>query len=130
MQDYKSPATENAATVRLTAVYTAVGRLTVTSAVSGLTVKVDGADCATPVRRAEAVGTVVRMGAPATLTLGEQSRADFQGWPGSGSFAPEWTVTLGADPLNSYLTYRTMNRLRAARGSGRWRVVAHGSGIP
>jgi uncharacterized protein (TIGR03437 family) len=111
VQDYTVPAGQMSETVRVTAVYTPVARLTVESAVSGLTVKVDGAECATPCEVRKPVGTVVKVWAPASLPMGDQSRADFEGWPGSGSTASEWSLTLGADPVNEYLTYRTMHRL-------------------
>jgi hypothetical protein len=105
-QDYRVPAGPAGETIRLTAVYSAVGRLTVTSAVSGLTIQVDGTDCATPCEVRKPVGTVVRVSAPASLRLGDFSRSDFDGWPGSGSYAPEWSVTLGEDPIECRPTYR------------------------
>jgi uncharacterized protein (TIGR03437 family) len=113
-QEYTVPAGPAGETIRLTAVYTPVGLMTVTSAVSGLTIKVDGAECVTPCEIKRAVGTVVRVSAPASLPLGEATRGDFDGWPGSGSYAAEWSVTLGADPIAPHLTYRTMNRLTAS----------------
>jgi uncharacterized protein (TIGR03437 family) len=112
-QSYEVPAGPAGQTVRLTAIYTAVGRLTVTSAISGLTIKVDGSDCATPCDIKRPVGTVLRVSAPKSLPFGEGSRGDFDGWPGSGSYAPEWSVTLGTDPIESRLTYRTLHRLSA-----------------
>jgi uncharacterized protein (TIGR03437 family) len=114
VQDYVVPVGQMSDTVRVTAVYTPVAKLTVESAVAGLTVKVDGADCATPCEVKRPVGSVVKVWAPASLPAGEQSRADFDGWPGSASTASEWSLTLGADPVSEYLTYRTMNRLTVA----------------
>jgi uncharacterized protein (TIGR03437 family) len=113
-QEYQVPVGAAGETIRLTAVYTPLARMTVTSAVSGLTINVDGAECVTPCEVKRVVGTVVRVSAPATLRLGEATRGDFDGWPGSGSYAPEWSVTLGADPITEHLTYRTMNRLIAS----------------
>jgi uncharacterized protein (TIGR03437 family) len=115
VQDFTVPSSDvPGSTVRLTATYTAVGRLVVSSAVAGLTVKVDGADCATPCDVQKPLGTVVRVWAPASISLGDNVRSDFDGWPGSGSGSSDWTITLGADPATSYLTYHTMNRLLAA----------------
>lgn len=114
IQSYTVPVGPAGETIRLTASYTPMGRLSVTSAVPGLVVKVDGADCATPCEVTKPVGTVVRASAPATLPLGDHSRGDFEGWPGSGSLAADWVVTLGGEPVRSHLTYRTMNRLIAS----------------
>jgi uncharacterized protein (TIGR03437 family) len=48
------------------------------------------------------------------MPLGEGSRADFKGWPGSGSTRGDWVATLGADPLTLRAEYQVMNRLDAA----------------
>jgi len=87
--------------------------------------EVDGADCATPCELIKPVGTVVKLSAPATMALNDNARADFDGWPGSGSLSGDWTVTLGATPVMPNLTYHTMNRLVAAAnpaGGASWRV--------
>jgi uncharacterized protein (TIGR03437 family) len=125
-QSYQVPVGAPGETIQLTAVYTPVGELTVTSAVAGLTIQVDDDICATPCQVLRPVGTVVRVSAPASLPLGEATRRDFDGWPGSGSYAPEWSVTLGADPIVSHLTYRTMNRLSASANpadGASWRML-------
>jgi uncharacterized protein (TIGR03437 family) len=115
VQDYTVPASDSpGGTVRVTANYTPAGHLLVSSAVAGLTIKVDGADCVTPCELVKPVGTVVKLSAPATMPLNDNARADFDGWPGSGSLAGDWTVTLGPDPVMPNLTYHTMNRLTAA----------------
>jgi uncharacterized protein (TIGR03437 family) len=99
----------------LTATYAPVAHLIVNSAVlSGGTVKVDGADCTIPCDVQRPVGSVVKVSAPASIPLGDNSRGDFDGWPGSGSFATDWALTLGPDPVNLNLTYHAMNRLTAA----------------
>jgi uncharacterized protein (TIGR03437 family) len=115
IQDFTvPPSAVPGSTVRLTATYTAVGRLVVSSAVAGLTVKIDGSDCATPCDVQKPVGTIVHVSAPLSVPLGDNSRGDFDGWPGSGSLAADWTITLAADPATPSLTYHTMNRLTAA----------------
>src|SRR5262249_36561361 len=81
---------------------------------SGLAVKVDGADCATPCDIQRPIGTLVKVSAPASIPSGDNSRGDFDGWPGSGSLASDWSLTLGPDPVNLNLTYHMMNRLTAA----------------
>jgi uncharacterized protein (TIGR03437 family) len=94
--------------VRVTATFAPVGHLTVTSALSQLTVRLDGNDCATPCEVFRPVGTGVRLSAPASVPLGDGSRADFRGWSGGGA---ETSVTLGADPVTMSADYRLMNRL-------------------
>jgi len=96
---------------RLVATYTPEGHMLVSSAIGGLAVKVDGAECATPCDVHRPVGTVVRVSAPASVALGDSTRADFDGWPGSGSASADWAVTLGGDPVTPCLTYHRMNRL-------------------
>jgi uncharacterized protein (TIGR03437 family) len=124
VQQYVVPAGDQGATVRLTATYAPMGHVTVTSAVAGLVVKIDGAECATPCDVVRPVGATLRLAAPASLPLGDGSRADFDGWPGSGSFAPEWSPTLTANPVALRLTYHTMNRLQTSSdpaGEVAWR---------
>src|ERR1051326_7543405 len=91
--------------VQLVATYKPVGRLVVNSAMAGLVVKVDGSDCAIPCDVRRPVGTAVRVSAPGSISLGDHTRGDFDGWPGSGSLAPDWTVTLTGDPLTHSLRH-------------------------
>jgi Divergent InlB B-repeat domain len=97
--------------IRLIATYTPVGHLTVNSTIPGLTVQVDGSSCATPCDVQRAVGTQVRVSAPASIPQSDGVRADFAGWPGGGS---EWTGTLTGDPVTLTASYRMMNRLAAS----------------
>ena len=110
--------------LRLTATYTPVGHLTVNSSISGLTVKVDGVNCATPCDLQRPVGTQVRVGAPSSLPLGDGVRADLGGWSGSAPEpAGDWMGTLGGDLVAISADYRTMNRLSTASipaGSASW----------
>ena len=85
--------------------------------------KVDGEDCALPCDIQRPIGTRVQLFAPASLSLGEGVRADFGGWPGSGSTASTWSFALTADPVNFNLDYRVMNRLTDGRDSRRWRLL-------
>jgi uncharacterized protein (TIGR03437 family) len=98
--------------LRLNATFAPVGKLTVVSASSGLTVKVDGQDCATPCEVTRDAGIPVHVSAPASLAINDNTRADFIGWPGGGT--GEWVSTLGADPITLHADYRTMNRLAAS----------------
>jgi uncharacterized protein (TIGR03437 family) len=126
VQDYTVPASDApGGTVRVTANYAPVGHLLVSSATAGLTIQVDGVDCATPCDVLKPVGTRVKLSAPASLAIGDNARADFDGWPGSGSLAGDWAVTLGEDPVMPNLTYHRMNRLTAASnpaGGASWRL--------
>ncbi|HLH15844.1 MAG TPA: hypothetical protein VKX45_01420 [Bryobacteraceae bacterium] len=96
----------------LVATYTPMAHLTISSPVSGLAVQVDGATCSIPCDVVRPVGATVQLGAPASFAGNDaNSRYDFDGWPGSGSFAPNWSLTLGPDPVSLNLTYHLMNRL-------------------
>ena len=110
VQTYTVPAPS--AAQPLTATYNAMGHISITSPINGLTVQVDGAACATPCDVVRQIGATVKLSAPASLAGSDpNSRLDFDGWPGSGSFSPYWSVTATGDPLNLNLTYHVMNRL-------------------
>ena len=98
---------------RLVATYDPVAHLIVQSSMQGLRVTIDENECATPCDIRRAVGSAVRLTAPASLALGEGVRGDFNGWPGSGNTSPNWSITLGADPLTLSADYQIMNRLAA-----------------
>ena len=116
--------------MQLTASYTQMGKLTVTSPLSSLSVKVDGADCATPCEVLGSLGQKVRISAPASIPQNDNSRLDFNGFPGGGS---EYTVTLGENLQTVAATYRTMNRFVAASdppNGATWRIdPASGDGF-
>jgi len=126
VQSYTVPPSDApGGTVHVTANYTPVGHLVVSSSMAGLIIKVDGADCSAPCDLQKPVGTVVKLSAPASIGLGDNARADFDGWPGSGSLSTDWSVTLGADPVTPNLTYRVMNKLIATANpadGASWRV--------
>jgi uncharacterized protein (TIGR03437 family) len=113
-QDITVPAGADTTGVRVVATYNAVGHLTINSIMQSLSVKVDGQDCVIPCDLLRPVGTKLHVSAPASISVASNARADFNGWPGTGSFAPDWTVTLGADPIVTSIDYRTMNKLSAA----------------
>ena len=77
------PASAAGMGIRLTATYTPMGQLTVSSSLAGLAVQVDGASCATPCSVVRPVGTTVRVSAPASVPQANGSRQDFLGWPGT-----------------------------------------------
>lgn len=109
--------------VRMTAVYEPLGRLDIRGSVSGLAVEVDGRECATPCRVERPLGAEVRVRAPASTAVTENSRMDFEGWNDGGP--AERTITLGADAVTLTASYRRLNRLDVAAepaGSVRWRL--------
>ncbi len=113
-QEINVPSTAADSGMRFTATYTPVGHMIVTSAINGLNVQVDGADCSTPCDVERPVGSTVRVTAPSSVASGEGSRLDFSGWAGSGSGSQDWSYTLGADPVTLSADYRLMNRLVSA----------------
>jgi uncharacterized protein (TIGR03437 family) len=125
-QSFTVPAGAAATGVRLAATYTSVGHLTVNSSISGLTVKVDGANCSTPCDIQRPVGTQVRVSAPASVPLGDGTRGDLSGWSGSAPGpAGDWVGSLGGDPVAISADYRTLNRLATASspaGSASWSI--------
>jgi uncharacterized protein (TIGR03437 family) len=112
VQDYTVPV--QTTVQQLTATYTPMAHLTISSPMNGLTVQVDGSACGMPCDVVRQLGAVVKLSAPASMPGNDSYRYDFDGWPGSGSFAPDWTPALGQDPLSLNLTYHLMNRLTTA----------------
>jgi uncharacterized protein (TIGR03437 family) len=113
VHDYTMPSVSPAGGV-VVATYTQMAHMTISSPMNGLTVKVDGNDCGMPCDLVRPVGAAVKLSAPASLAGNDTWRYDFDGWPGSGSFASDWAPTLGQDPLSLNLTYHLMNRLTTA----------------
>ena len=112
VQDFTVPPDADTGGVVLTAIYNQLGKLTVTSSLSGLSVSVDGAACATPCDVVRPLGTPVHLSVPASVPQGDGSRADFIGWAGRG--VGDLTLTMGADAQTAGATYHVMNRLSAA----------------
>jgi uncharacterized protein (TIGR03437 family) len=121
VQDYTVPV--QSAIQPLVAAYTQMAHLTVSSPLNGVGITVDGTACGLPCDVVRAVGATVKLSAPASLPGADNWRYDFDGWPGSGSLAPDWSPTLAADPLSLNLTYHVMNRLTTAAspaGAASW----------
>ena len=114
----------------ITATYHQLGKLTITSPVSGLSVQVDGAGCAVPCEVLRDLGQKARISAPASIPVNDTSRLDFTGWPGGGG---DYTVTLGDQAQTIGVNYRTMNRFTAASdpaNGAAWRIEpASGDGF-
>ena len=84
--------------MRLTAVYTQLGQLTVTSPVAALSVIVDGESCTVPCKVLRALGQKVQIAVPYSIPQGDGSRLDFNGWPGG---APTTRSPSGRRPRRS-----------------------------
>jgi uncharacterized protein (TIGR03437 family) len=97
--------------VRLTATYTPMGHLIVNSALSNLSVNVDGTACAVPCDVLRPSGTQVVVTAPASIPSGPGTRQDFSGW--STGASGTLTITLAADPVTVSANYHVMNYLAA-----------------
>jgi uncharacterized protein (TIGR03437 family) len=107
-QDVVVPQDANVNGLRLTATYKPLTKLTVTSSLASLSVNVDGTACATPCDVVRAPGTAVKISAPATISLGDGTRADFDGWPGGVN---EYVVTVADSDVTVSATFHRMNRL-------------------
>jgi uncharacterized protein (TIGR03437 family) len=110
-QDIIVPAEAAADGLRLTATYTPLAKLTVSSSLAGLSVKLDGVACTTPCETLRDPGTQVRVSAPASVSQGEGARADFDGWPGTPG---DLVVTLGDAAVTLNANYHLLNRLSTA----------------
>ncbi|MFB3828346.1 MAG: IPT/TIG domain-containing protein [Bryobacteraceae bacterium] len=93
---------------RFTAVYETLGALTLESPVA---VAVDGRECPSPCRLEGALGSEVRLEAPASAPLGDSTRLEFTGWQDGG--ARIRTATLGA-PRTLTALYTSAHRITAA----------------
>jgi uncharacterized protein (TIGR03437 family) len=112
VQDFQVPAEADTGGALLTATYKQLGKLTITSSLSGLSANVDGAACPTPCDIVRPMGTRVLVSVPASVPEGDGSRADFSGWTGHG--LGDLAMTLGPDAQTAGATYHFMNRLLAA----------------
>jgi len=111
-QNYLVPPESATTGVKLTVTYTPTSEFTVKSTVPGLTVKLDGADCATPCTVVRDTGTQVKVSVPVSVAQSESTRYDFDGW--AGGSGGDVTVTLNDAVQTATASYHTMNRLRTA----------------
>ena len=96
MQDIVVPEDSELNGLRLTATYTPLTKVTVNSSIAGLSLKVDGVACTTPCEVLRDPGTQVRVSAPASVSQGDGTRADFDGWPGTSG---DMVMTVGTVPV-------------------------------
>ncbi len=99
----------NGLNLAFTATYEASGRISVVSDTSGIVIQVDGQDCPLPCSIDKNKDASVRLKAPGSVQLSEDSRLDFAGWGDSNDL--ERTIVTPAAPLTLRLTYRVKNRL-------------------
>lgn len=115
--------------LRMTAAYDPLSRIRVESTPSGLPLAVDGAGCLTPCEVERAVGSAVRVAAPASVGVSEGVRLDFGSWEGTdgGTFtALAGYRKIAARYQWSYLLALSTSPARA----GSWRLApASGDGF-
>jgi uncharacterized protein (TIGR03437 family) len=109
-QDVVVPQDANINGFRLTATYTPLTKLSITSSLSGLTVNADDTPCVTPCSLLRVPGAVVKVNVPQSIGLGDGARADFDGWPGGVS---DYMVALGDSDVSVAANYHRMNRLNS-----------------
>lgn len=98
----------------VTATYTLLGEVQVTSTPSGLTFTLGGSNCTTPCAVSQVSGSTIQISAPATVPLTPTSRLDFASWSAGGSNTPtiQATFTQGVQVFNA--TYQTAYLLTAS----------------
>ena len=101
----------NGLNLQYTAIYEGQSRISVVSQTQGVVIQVDGQDCALPCTIEKSNGSRIRLTAPASLKLTEDSRLDFQGWNDSGDL--DRTLMAVTGPLAISLNYKLRNRLTA-----------------
>lgn len=107
--DYSYTVASAPSDARVTALYKAVGQITLSSAPAGMQVRVDGETCVTPCNIERDPGATVRISAPEVYAQNDASRVIFQGWSDGGS--AEHDVTAPDVPLRLEAAYREQNRL-------------------
>ncbi|MGH9661747.1 MAG: InlB B-repeat-containing protein, partial [Bryobacteraceae bacterium] len=93
----------------LVATFEPQAQVTIQSLISNATLDVDGQNCALPCTINRQIGASVRLSAPASIPVNENSRLDFAGWGDSG--LPDRVIVLPAEALQLNLNYALFNRL-------------------
>jgi len=106
--------------IRMVATYSPVGHLTVTNALAGASLVVNGAPCASPCDIYPAVGAQVDVATTLSVPVAPGQRQDFLSWTVNGagtttSTAPngDLLVTLGQSAATASANYHLMNYLGA-----------------
>jgi uncharacterized protein (TIGR03437 family) len=98
--------------LRLTANYTGLGQLKVTTNPAGIRLTIDAAECVTPCTIDRGAGMEVAIVAPQSVQIDDSNRLDFLGWSDNG--APAHSVKIGADVKTVFANYNRAFRLIAA----------------
>jgi uncharacterized protein (TIGR03437 family) len=101
---------------RMTANYSVLSRVVVQSSPSGLTLKVDGANCVTPCNVDRQTGATIHVTAPTQIPMGQGSRLDFGSWSDGG--ASDHVITVSKDYDVTFASYNTSYQLSAASNPG------------
>ena len=97
--------------VGVVASYDILGRLTVRSTPGDINILVDGAACKTPCTIDRKSGTQVKVTAPATVSLTDTMRLDYQSWSDGGPRERTWTA--GTDATTLMVNYQSSNLVQA-----------------
>jgi uncharacterized protein (TIGR03437 family) len=96
---------------RSTATYSELDRVVLQSSPSGLALQVDGASCVTPCNVDRQGGASVQITAPAQISTGKGSRADFVAWSDGGTSTH--TVTVSQNEVTITAVYNNFYQLNA-----------------
>ena len=95
--------------MRMTAVYSGLGQLKITTNPSGIKIKVDATECLTPCTVDRDAGTEITIVAPQSVQVDDVNRLDFLGWSDNGASAH--TVKVSADAKTLFANYNRAYRL-------------------
>lgn len=110
-QAFTTPEESDSGGVRWVANYEIYPRVVVSSSQSGARLQVDGAVCPLPCTLDRPSGTSVTLSVPETVSLGVDTRMQFDGWSDAPTASRALTFS-GADRQVSF-RYKTFNRLMA-----------------
>ena len=96
--------------IRLTANYSGLGQLKVTTNPPGIKLNIDGGDCVTPCSVDRQAGTEVVISAPASVAMDPTSRLEFVGWSDGAPLAH--SVSVPAEPKTLFANYNRAYRLQ------------------
>jgi uncharacterized protein (TIGR03437 family) len=100
--------------VRITATYSPVAQVNISSVPTGLAIQVDSATCTTPCAIQRGIGESVKLVVPAMVPAAEGSRLIFQGWEDSSLSPSRTLVASSATPVTINATYQSQYQLITA----------------
>jgi uncharacterized protein (TIGR03437 family) len=98
---------------RFVANYQILNRVVIGSTAPGITVTVDGQNCAVPCSIDRAAGTSAQVTAPSSIPISDTSRYDFAGWQDASAGAAR-SVTFNQDSQTVNVNYSISNKLIAS----------------